>query len=82
MFEALLLTNCIRSIQAEGMKQVSVFVQVTELVMAFQLLTAIIVKYGCELSEDAWLILEELAVRVGAEPEDWHGLDTKRPNLK
>ena len=66
-----------QNITSDYMKQVKRFVTVCELTEAFDLLTAIIVQEDQQLSEDAWSILNEIAERIRAKPENWHGL--KRP---
>jgi hypothetical protein len=75
MFEALLLTRCLRRAESSAMDHVAKLVTVNELTLAFDELTAIIVKEDLHLSEDAIAILYEVSKRIHAKPENWHGLD-------
>lgn len=74
LFEALLLTQCIQRIESDHMKDVRQLVRVRELTEAFKLLTTLIVEEKQTVSEDAWAILQEIAGRIRARREDWHGL--------
>ena len=59
---------------AAGMQQVRTFVNVHEFILAFDLLTVIAAKGDSAISEDARGILNHIAERIGAKPDNWHGI--------
>jgi hypothetical protein len=77
LFEAILLSPAIRSLSPGGMEQVEQLVKAHEWGLAFDQLTAIIMKHDYELSEDLWAIVEHLGEEMRIEPKGWHGLREK-----
>ncbi len=79
LFDALLLTPSMPNADAEGIELLRTLVNVHEFILAFSQLTAIVVREGRPISEDAWAILNHIAERVRAEPRDWNGLCPPNP---
>ena len=77
LFQAALLSPGIQSIPTDHLRSVRQDMMAGEGVLAFSLLTAIIMKHDYKLSVDLWAIIEHLGEEMGVEPKQWHGLKEK-----